>query len=168
MIRVENGPPMKSKYNLAVAVSGLPGSGNKILKKILNRAGVVAEVNHFGQSEKDIVVWKGRRLDVKVLVPIREPEVHLAPGSYDKYLVRFKKPYWQQRHEHYMATLDMASRQRVPLFAVRYKRFIQDPVGTCQDIFDFLGVPFTGIPKDIEIVDGDAKWLALAEKSETT
>lgn len=135
-----------------VAVCGMPRSGNRLVARMLERHGYIAEVRHFGMRK----AFRPGGDPTKAILPLRLLEPHLASMVRDLELLPrpegpFLEPmalelvradpvrFMERVHfDHFYATLRLMAELGVAVLPVSYERIVADPDRQGRRILEFL------------------------------
>jgi len=146
---------VKQPSGLAVALCGMPSSGNRLLRGMLRHHGILAEVKHWGEFEDLAMGWQRDGLTVAAVMPVRDEAISRASCA------RFwtaEQSHDEEQRRHYAETLRVCAELRIPLLPVSYGQIVRNPNGIGRHILTWLGQPFVGW--NTVVVDGDAKYHA--------
>lgn len=134
-----------------IVVAGLPGSGNRLVRSLLQAAG--AEVVIFHGRSGDLPQGA---LPAAVVLTARNPWIRAQSMH-----TRGDAPSWDfSRDEHYLRNiLAFVVVHGLPVRIIPYEAIIQDPGGVRCDLLGWLSLP-TNTPWPSTITDGNAKHLA--------
>lgn len=155
--------------DIKVALVGAPRSGNRLIQRMLQRHGFVAEVRHYGMLK---AFRNGGDIPALAIMPIRARHPHWL--SCDRDWALLPKPGgWCGLYDvesverliavHFEMTLRWLAEFSVPLLPVCYEEIVTVPETVGADIVAFVARPgtpgWTGFKGWGEaIVDGNAKW----------
>lgn len=143
-----------------ILISGLPGSGNRIILHMLLKNGCASDdvkIQHIpsaGMQEEY----------AKVIVPIRRRDVWLvAVDRHDWGVLKFVQEELKCTKEEAIEMYEARRKERLApwspgeTFRVEYEYIVRMPNEYGEFICEFVGVPFRGWAE--EIVDGNAKYM---------
>lgn len=151
-----------------VAVCGMPRSGNRLVQRLLQRHGFVAEVRHFGDRK---VLRTGGGPEAAIM-PLRDLEPHWASCAKD-FGILPKPPQGLDDIDdlspaaarsclhaaHFWPALAHLAELGIPVLPVRYEELVAEPEAQGRRILEFLGC-FDWRGWGEELFDSNAKWEA--------
>ncbi len=152
--------------DVKVAVVGLPRSGNRLIQRLLQRHGFVAEVRHYGMQKEfrnggvdpDFAVWPVRERWAWEKSCAKDAGMLPRPvGHSGELALSF------MREHHLDETAFWLAGAGVPILHVRYEDIVSNFVLTGQRVVRFVSegnIIFKGWGE--EIVDGNAKYRDAA------
>lgn len=146
-----------SESLLVVVVAGMPASGNRIIRALVEQNTRVAfcHIHHCGEFAKYVLPWRTKGMQVRIIMPVREPAVHELASA--RYLAAQGAPYAECKARHYEKTMEAAADFHIPVLPVRYRAIVEDPRLMGARIMGWLGLEFVGWPEPV--YDGDKKYL---------
>lgn len=162
-----------NRSNRKVAVCGMPRSGNRLVQRLLQRHGFVAEVRHYGRVKA--FASGGEHPDVAVVV-LRNVHPHWMSCSRDLPVLPHPFGGWGEdglprdpdriHAAHFWPMLRVLAACSAPILAVAYEDLVRDPEGAGRRVVEFCaaGAPVRWIGWGEEVFDGNAKWRGVAEE----
>jgi hypothetical protein len=155
--------------DVKVALVGAPRSGNRLIQRLLQRHGFVAEVRHYGMRKAFRTGGEGAEF---AIWPVRDLECWRKSCSRD--LIILPKPLGvlgeltvnDLRHIHNERTLEYLADHAVACLPVSYEALVAEPdmMGRC--ILSFVKSTHERFQDwkgwGEEIIDGNAKWTATS------
>lgn len=152
--------------DVKVALVGAPRSGNRLIQRLLQRHGFVAEVRHYGMRKAfrngghgaDCAIWPVRDLDCWRKSCSRDLIILPRPlGVLGDLTVN------DLRHIHNERTLAYLAETWCPVLPVCYEELVADPNTLGWTILRFVQPEFDDWKGWGEkIIDGNAKWTATS------
>lgn len=144
----------QDRPKIGVIVAGMPASGNRIVRKLLDAHGMEVHIAHGGGFEEHVRAWQENGFACSVIIPLRNEVIHRMAYRDGNYNV----DYDEYRAEHYFNTVELAARLKLPMLSTRYSHLVQNPGGFGKMVCGWLGIEFNGWP--IEVINGDLKYVA--------
>ncbi len=147
---------------LRVVVAGLPYSGNRLVKGLVEKAGLRARIFHGG----GIANLRGPRVmgysgpQYRAIIPVRERSAWLAScRAHDRAgpVVRIDEDRCRQD------VFEEVTQAQIPIRLVSYESIVADPIATGTDLWRFIGAepPVDACAEDlwgVGVFDGNAKY----------
>lgn len=151
----------RSSTGLGVIVCGMPSSGNRIVQRLIRYHNIECIIHHHGTFEEDVRRMQDDGLIVSAIWVTRDEEIHKLSVRRNKILGP-DMSYAESQHRHYVDTLDLCARLRMPILPICYEQLVRNPMGLGRWITSWLNQPFRGWP--VPVVDGNEKYRGMVGK----
>lgn len=138
-----------------VLVCGLPGSGNRLVKRLIEAAGGRAHVRHGNTGLKYLLKYIDAHAGCRAVIPIRAMRAESRSNRWAKTA--------QQKDECVKnVILALARRPKVPVRMVSYESLFLHPEESKADLLEWLGLP--NVPWPNAPRNENEKWMTTTRR----